>query len=136
MAMVGELREVFPYFPMPNYPWARMTANVLHTMRREREVYMECATRVAGSEEDVEMASAREDMIPTEPVEEIAVDPRVETPVERMVPQDVVPQSSGGGPTRPCVTKTYLKKSAGTVGAETKGPSVTAELCHERALRV
>ena len=63
MAMVSELSEVFPYFPMPNYPWARMTANVLHTMRREREVYMEGATRVAGSEEDVEMASAEEDMV-------------------------------------------------------------------------
>ena len=75
MAMVAELREVFPYFPIPNYPWARMTANVLHTMQREREVYMEGATRVAGSEEDVEMASAGEDMVPAEPVEEIAVEP-------------------------------------------------------------
>ena len=64
MAMVGELREVFPYFPMPNYPWARMTANVLHTMRREREVYMEGVAQVAGSEEDVEMTSAGGDVVP------------------------------------------------------------------------
>ena len=53
MAMVTELSEVFLYFPMPNYPWARMTANVIHTMRREREVYMEGVARVAESEGDV-----------------------------------------------------------------------------------
>ena len=66
MVMVAELREVFPYFPMPNYPWAHMTANVLHTMRREREVYMEGATRKAGVEEDVDMESAGEGMVPIE----------------------------------------------------------------------
>ena len=50
--------------------------------------------------------------------------------MERVVLQDVVPQLLGGGPTRPRVTKTYLKKSTGTLEAGTKGPPVTAELPH------
>ena len=60
MAMVSELNEVFPYFPMPNYPWAHMTANVIHPMRREREVYMEGVTWAAESDGDVEMESPEE----------------------------------------------------------------------------
>ena len=66
MAMEAELREVFPYFPMPNYPWARMTSNILHTMRREREVYMEGAARVAEGDGDVEMERPDEVVVPVE----------------------------------------------------------------------
>ena len=71
MAMLVKLGEVFPYFPMPNYPWAHMTGNVICTMCRECSIYMEGITGVLESEGDVEMESVQEeDVVPADlPVE-------------------------------------------------------------------
>ena len=120
MAMEAELREVFPYFPMPNYPWARMTANFIHTMRREREVYMEGAARVAEGDGDVEMESPDEVVVPEERSEEVEMGQRDEVFAETVVPSEVLPQALEGVPRRPRVTKTYSKKTTGTTTAETK----------------
>ena len=127
MAMVAELSEVFPYFPMPNYPWACMTANVIHTMQREREVYMEGVTWVAESDGDVEMESLEEDMVSAEHCEEVEMGQRGDTLVETVVPPDVVPQLLGDNPQRPRIIKTYSKKSAGIAVAGTKDSSSTSE---------
>ena len=89
---------------------------------------MEGVAQVAGSEEDIEMTSEGEDVVPAESVENVAVEPRVEAPAERALPQEVMVQPSGDVPSRPRVLKTYSKKSTGTVEAGTKGPSGTAEL--------
>ena len=130
MAMVTELSELFPYFPMPNYPWARMMANAIHTMQREQEVYMEGVMRVVESEGDVEMESAEEDVVPAELLEEVEMEQRVEMPVETVIPQDIAPQSLENNSQCPRVIKTYSKKSAGTAVAGTKGSSSTVELPH------
>ena len=92
MAMVAELNEVFLYFPMPNYPWARMTANVIHTMWREREVYMEGVTQIAGYEGDVEMEVVEQDAVPIGHLEEVEMEQPGDTPAETVGPQDIVPQ--------------------------------------------
>ena len=92
MAMEAELREVFPYFPMPNYPWARMTANVLHTMRREREIYMEGVAWAAESDGDVEMESPEEIMVPEGRSEDVDMGQRDEVLAETVVPSEVLPQ--------------------------------------------
>ena len=127
MALVSELNKVFPYFPMPNYPWARMTANVIHTMQREREVYMEGVMRVVESDGDVEMESPEEDVVPAEHLEEVEMGQRGDTLAETVVLPDVVPQTLESNSPRPRVTKTYSKKSAGTAVAGTKDSSSTSE---------
>ena len=120
MAMVSELNKVFPYFPLPNYTWARMTGNVIHTMRREREIYMEGVTQAAGSDGDVEMESPEEIMVPEGRSEDVEMGQRDEVLAETVVPSEVLPQALEGVPRRPRVTKTYSKKTTGTTTAGTK----------------
>ena len=117
MAMLTELNKVFPYFPMPNYPWAHMTANVIHTMRRERDIYMEGVTRVVESEGGVEIESVEEDMVPVELPEEARTEQRGDVPAETVLPQGIAPPSLEVNSQHPRVIKTYSKKSAGTAVA-------------------
>ena len=114
MAMVSELNEVFPYFPLPNYPRARMTGNVIYTMRREREIYMEGVTQVAGSDGDVEMESPEEVAVPEEHSEEVEVGQRGGVSAETVVPPEALPQALEDVPRHPRVTKTYSRKTTGT----------------------
>ena len=68
MAMLIELDDVFPYFPLPNYLWVHTTGSVLWVMHREREVYMEGIESVPLDKENIEMGDVLEDEVVPEEV--------------------------------------------------------------------
>ena len=70
-----------------------MTANVIHTMQREWDIYMEGATQVAESEGDVEMESVEEDVVPEELPVEARTEQRGDEPAETVLPQGTTPPS-------------------------------------------
>ena len=128
MTMLTELDEVFPYFPVPNYPWAHMMGNVICTMQRERNIYMEGIACVSEDKGDIEMDSVHEeDAVPASlPV--VAETKQTEgMPVETVLQQDAAPDPLERSPPRPCIIRTYSRKAVGTARSDTKGSAITGQ---------
>ena len=130
MAMLTELDKVFPYFPMPNYPWAHMTGNVICTMRRERSTYMEGIAGASEDEGDIEMGSVHEDGAVPAGLPVVAGTKQMETmPVATVSQQDAAPEPLERSPPHPHIIRTYSRKAAGTTVSDTMESSSTGQLC-------